>query len=83
MSPNANDTKGKYVGSVEVTPNGPVGPAMVIADALVAVAKPREIVATRAIAELLREAPVTCEPLADQMAAMLGQTWELCRIVPD
>ena len=73
---------GMHAGSVEVTPNGPVGVAMMVAEALLAVAKPaRDQSRPVRIAELLRDAPVTCEARADRTGAVLGQTWELYRIV--
>ena len=71
---------GMHAGSVEVTANGPVGPAVMVAEALLGVAKPTEIVTTRAIAELLHGSAVACEPRRDQANPILGQTWELYSI---
>jgi len=71
---------GMHAGSVEVTANGPVGPAVMVAEELLAVAKPTEIVTTRAIAELLHGSAVACEPRRDQANPILGQTWQLYSI---
>jgi class 3 adenylate cyclase len=71
---------GLHAGELEVTPAGPVGLAVVIADALLRLARPGEIVATQTIAELLRSTAVVCERRPEAPRLILGHTWDLYSI---
>jgi class 3 adenylate cyclase len=72
---------GLHAGSVGVTAKGPTGHAVMVAEALLAIARPAEILATRTIAELTRgDSRVVCMPRADETPSILGQAWELYSI---
>jgi class 3 adenylate cyclase len=73
---------GMHAGELEVTSAGPAGFAAVIAEALLGLAEPGEIVVTRTIAELLRATGVMCDPRRAAPPVLLGHPWDLYRISP-
>jgi hypothetical protein len=63
-----------------VTTGGPVGVALIVADGLLGVALPGEIVTTATIAELLHSTAVVCEPRSESPQLLLGREWNLYTI---
>jgi class 3 adenylate cyclase len=71
---------GMHAGELEATSTGPAGFATVIAEALLNLAQPGEIVVTSTIAELLRASDVVCEPRHGARPVLLGHSWHLYSI---